>query len=533
MKQIFQVLPVLLCIFFAGNGAFAAEYHVMLDNRQQGPIAVAELQELTASGTITADTLVWTNGMAAWAKAGEQQELQGLFAAVLPPPLPGVAPPQPPALPPGSSNAAIDPDVITDVQKEPDFISSSEQIRDTIEKFAGSKGIEFGVENAKGQRFYSAQETVSVDETNPQWPKWRVAAYKKAFLKIQSDFLESEYGKIAGETIQEYFSDESDNRLDFPESDDPRAASRLEEIWDKLVALSGAKLDNALAELGIDPSEFNAAPLEQRKNLFKNNLIEKSVKRAAGGLNGLIPIKTFEGIDSKGNYTIGVIGMYYGKMKQLADDIVKKRTPMLTRKSGKPINTYIPENKKVLADTFGIRVVFDEQGNPAIVSYGQWSYFYKGANEKKRARGYDHAMKKANAESQKQIAQFLSAAAQYEQIEETNANEAEIAIKDRDGNLSQQNITEMIDKMKSTMKIKFKADLRGMKKAKQWSYKNKNGHEIVGVVTVWSQKNAESTDRLRNWKSDHKPATHAKQPAKQPSQGQSQTNEGAGMDLDF
>ncbi len=548
MKRLSPALLVLFCIFFADNNSFAADYHVIINSQQQGPISMDQLRQMTNDGSITKNTLVWKNGMAAWEKAGAQQELQGVFTVAVPPPPPSVSVPPPPPLPPAQSVAeqaslpnttavdpqeAIDPDAVTDLQKEPDFISSSEQIRDTIEQFASSRDIEFGVENAKGQRFYSATETVSVDETNPQWPKWRVVAYKKAFLKIQQTFLESEYGNIAGDTLQDYFSDDSDNRLDFPKSDDPRAASKLGEIWDKLAALTGAKLDEALAELGVDPSEFNAAPLEQRKELFKNNFIEKSVTKAAGGLNGLIPIKTFEGVDSKGNHTIGVIGMYYGKMKQLADDIVRKRTPMLTKKSGKPVKTYIPENKKVLADTFGIRVVFDEQGDPAIVSYGQWSYVYKGASEKKRVRGYDHALKKANTESQKQIANFLSSTAEYKQIEETNANEEEVAILDRDGNLGQKEITEMIDKIKSTMKVKFKADLRGMKKARQWSYKNENGHEIVGVVTVWSQKNADSTDRVRNWKSNHKSKAHAKAPAKLPSQRESEVSEGAGMDLDF
>jgi len=172
---------------------------------------------------------------------------------------------------------AIDPAAISDVQKDDGFVSSSKRTRDAIEQYRQKKGIEFGVENAKGQIFYSAIETVSVDETNPQWAKWRVVAYKKAYMKIKQDFIESIYGKIVGSTLQEYFNDDSDNRLDFPVPGDPRALTKTGEVWDKLLALTGAKLDRALEDLGIDPAQYKAAPPEQRKTLFKNNLIEKSV----------------------------------------------------------------------------------------------------------------------------------------------------------------------------------------------------------------------------------------------------------------
>ena len=426
---------------------------------------------------------------------------------------------------------AIDPIAVSEVQKDSGFVSSSKLIRDAIEQYRQKKGLEFGVENEKGQIFYSATDTVSVDETNPQWAKWRVVAYKKAYMKIKQDFLESIYGKIIGYTLQEYFKDDSDNQLDFPLPGDPRALTKTGEIWDKLLALSGAKLDKALEDLGIDPTQYKAAPPEQRKKLFKNNLIEKSVTKAAGQLGGLIPIKTFEGFDSKGNYTIGVIAMYYGKLKQLAYDIVKKREPMLTKKGGNPIETYIPKTNKELAQAFGVRLAFDETGAPVIISYGQWSYLYKGKNQKKLDRAYEFAEKKAKAESLKQIVQFLNSSAFYKKMEETTALDEEEAIRDRDGNVRVEDVATMIDRLQSSMKVHFSADLRGMKTYKRWSYKYPNGHEIVGVVTVWTQKDAESVDKIRNWKPGRKKINDDQRIKK--STGSSGVREGVGMDTDF
>ena len=39
--------------------------------QQQGPYPEAQLRDLIARGMITPDTLVWSEGMAGWQKAGE------------------------------------------------------------------------------------------------------------------------------------------------------------------------------------------------------------------------------------------------------------------------------------------------------------------------------------------------------------------------------------------------------------------------------------------------------------------------------
>jgi hypothetical protein len=66
--------------FYASNG------------QQQGPYPDDQLRELIARGTVTADTLVWTDGMAGWQRAAE---IPGLFSSASRPPAvprPGVAP---------------------------------------------------------------------------------------------------------------------------------------------------------------------------------------------------------------------------------------------------------------------------------------------------------------------------------------------------------------------------------------------------------------------------------------------------------
>ena len=79
--------------------AAATEYKVGIDNQQYGPYDVSRLKAMADDGSFKPDMLVWTKGMANWAKAGEVPELSGLFG---PPPLPGAggAPPLPSQEPP-------------------------------------------------------------------------------------------------------------------------------------------------------------------------------------------------------------------------------------------------------------------------------------------------------------------------------------------------------------------------------------------------------------------------------------------------
>lgn len=63
-------------------------YHVAVNGQATGPFDVGALTQMVKTGYLTADTLVWKNGMAQWAKAGEVDELKGLFPAA--PPIPDI-----------------------------------------------------------------------------------------------------------------------------------------------------------------------------------------------------------------------------------------------------------------------------------------------------------------------------------------------------------------------------------------------------------------------------------------------------------
>ena len=63
----------------------AVAYHVAVNGQATGPFDISVLTQMVAAGQLTADSLVWKNGMAQWAKAGTVDELKNLFANAMPP----------------------------------------------------------------------------------------------------------------------------------------------------------------------------------------------------------------------------------------------------------------------------------------------------------------------------------------------------------------------------------------------------------------------------------------------------------------
>ena len=69
------------------------QIYVAAGGQQTGPFSAQQLQQQIQGGSLTRDTLVWKQGLAAWTAAGQVPELSSLFGAV-PPPLPPAPPPQ-------------------------------------------------------------------------------------------------------------------------------------------------------------------------------------------------------------------------------------------------------------------------------------------------------------------------------------------------------------------------------------------------------------------------------------------------------
>ncbi|MCQ2292497.1 MAG: SPFH domain-containing protein [Bacteroidaceae bacterium] len=74
----------------------SVSFMVALNGQQSGPFNMVQLQQMAQMGQLTAQTLVWKQGMAQWTAAGFVPELGNLFAPSVSggvPPVPGTVPP--------------------------------------------------------------------------------------------------------------------------------------------------------------------------------------------------------------------------------------------------------------------------------------------------------------------------------------------------------------------------------------------------------------------------------------------------------
>lgn len=60
-------------------------YHVAVKGQASGPFDMSALVQMTASGQLTSNSLVWKSGMTQWVKAGTLDDLKILFTNVMPP----------------------------------------------------------------------------------------------------------------------------------------------------------------------------------------------------------------------------------------------------------------------------------------------------------------------------------------------------------------------------------------------------------------------------------------------------------------
>lgn len=65
----------------------ARQFFVVISGQQSGPFDVATISDMVSQGTITAETLVWAQGMANWEKAGGIDDFKNVWGS-MPPPIP-------------------------------------------------------------------------------------------------------------------------------------------------------------------------------------------------------------------------------------------------------------------------------------------------------------------------------------------------------------------------------------------------------------------------------------------------------------
>ena len=362
---------------------------------------------------------------------------------------------------------------------------------DFFDEFANDFDINYG-ETKNGKTFYTGIGNAIVKENDPQFAQALEIAYQRAMLDLQKEFIKDAFGRTASSKILSYESDQSTNAREFEEL---AKGGTLSQIWDKITQLAGAKLDKALQDLGINTEGLTQ---ERKKTLLKDNFIQKTMTNAFGSMQGLVPVQTIV-THKRGEYQIGVIAVISDKTRQIARDMQLKRQSLIKGKGGKKLVDYLPKDKKGFLNEYGIRLVYDENGAPVILSYGNWG-FVSNSNSRVTNAIEKQAKETAVAKADAAILEFINISVSLneerlsgddmQQILKQSINLNDNSIKEEE-----QIIANVIDKVNQTIKSNSSGQLRGIRTLKNWSVTSDNGVEHIGVVRFYSYENYENTSK--------------------------------------
>lgn len=312
----------------------------------------------------------------------------------------------------------------------------------------------------------------------------RVLAYETALLEAQGEFVRFQQRVTTTETLRNFLDDSGG----MTEEDAAREADRLKLIWEKVLALADAKLDQALEKAGVDPGQFRNKPLETRRTLLRD-AISRTIKiRAMQSVSGVRVLATFEDL-----HAVGVLVVYSDNQRELARNIVIGRT--VARSTGaaqkdsllKQIEETCPNGAKDLVHAFGVRVMKDENGDRVLVSFGQWSPAVTQMDSRFRR---DTAIKAARSQ-----AMNLADGALTDFVNSTLALESDSTVW-QNAELNRVISAKSIDEVESltigetlrnTLKQHGRATLQGVATLKEWAANHpETGHFIAGHVLMWS-----------------------------------------------
>ncbi len=498
MHSTIKLIIFTISILFFSTQSFAADYHVLVNNQQQGPVSLEQLQQMENSGSITKDTLVWKNGMAGWAKAGEQQDLQSLFAGAVPPPPPMLGSVPPPA--PPTSKTVTTPATnidhsqkVTVEEKEDSSVhnfpkvsdiagSNLEQQRDKWLKGDQNRSRKKLGFDRKGSYIGWGMATIEVDPKQVDFGQKRIMAFENAFVDAKGKFVRTKKQQVATEVTRKFFHNDKE-KIDVELKD-----GRLVGIGKKLAALTEAKLDKALIDLGVDPKNIENSDIAQKRTLAENSLSKDITIRAVQRIPGIRILATFEDVNG-----VGVLIKQNRNYSNLASAIASHNLVGYPSKTD-PVDDIADQlEQKFIEDKdyipqYGVRIMIDAVGNRVLVSFGQWSPKVTRSDSKMKINMAIKAAKEiAYNQALSYMTQFVNTTLSLEdvtklknsdtikQITRTNKSKEEI---------ENSSVGASIDQfIKETSHV----SIEGVAETMNWSVNHpETGHLIVGKVLMWS-----------------------------------------------
>ena len=371
---------------------------------------------------------------------------------------------------------------------------------------------------------------VALNADAPRWPKARSLAFQDAFVQAMGEYVSSVRQRTSVSLMREYFAEDvPESALEYQEGEPPD--SFVKRIVLKSAVLAEQQLDQKLADSGMSGDEIDrlTTPV-QKRTVLAERISRTTLNTAIGSAAGLVPVKTFEAIDDEGNTAIGVVAVYSQRMRHIANrisrgEVIRPDASRVRSSIANQIDTYASEE---LPNEFGVRVMWDEQGYPAIVSFGQWGWSPANLSKRKRAQRRKFAMKQAENDALSNLTVFVKASTRFTEESNVGADLEEAFSLPRGGVPEEIESAEVADRLVETARVKAEVALTGYTLQRSWSVPHPllDEHEIVGAIAFWSPAREDAIRKTIGQAAKHaQPEQVSRKPKKKQATGSAQSRD--------
>lgn len=406
----------------------------------------------------------------------------------------------------GAPAAAATPTVIEDIQKsssnvEDDYQAWLQQVAlPSLRQKCAQKGLDLSLPECSQEALKYGDGTVMFPPEHPQWVEARTKAYQKALINAYKSA--ATYLSMSNEVkmLSTLLEDNAPLQLDRD------VKSNIDVLLDKAVAYMGGTLDNKLKELGVDPTQYNSATPPQQKVMLRNAVSEGSIKRAIADTTGMIPYQTFEGKNELGDHVIRVVISMEPDRIRLVKTLLSKNSQVMpneSKKAQKSLYDRLVLDRSILVNQFGTRLMYDEQGYPVLVAFGQ-AGIEKAASASAKSIRTEAAHLKAVAHADNVLTLLLnSSTIMREVLKETveHLEKEQLITDDVSGEiLNEKTETANYDVyMDATTTVSGRIqNFAGRSEFYTWTYEMpETKHRVSGVVLVWSPQTARHAQNIK------------------------------------
>lgn len=382
-------------------------------------------------------------------------------------------------------NVSVAESVVSVTNNPSNAVSADEwgsPVRDVMGDYINERGWNLGIhpQNPSGAYLGFGEAFIQTEPSDVRYGRARIAAVTTATVNAIGEFAFTLSRDIAVDTYVETFRDEAAIReLEVTTTD-----SLLRALRDRVSTLSVAALDEALKRMGADPGRLPDYSRSEKVAIAHDLLQRDIVRRASAAINGVRVVATFEDADA-----VGVLVIHHRQLEQLASDIIRKDFQGRDQSNLQEIldvinNQYTSED---LVFQHGVRVIHDDAGVPAIISYGMSSPAVAASDSQRRIRmAVSQSRQVADVQADAGIAEFLNSAVFAESAASITAAEFESAQAINRG-LEYSSGAVFYEDIRSMIRQQARAEITGVTTVRRWQENHpETGHLYVGVVKLWT-----------------------------------------------